>query len=282
MDRLIRLHARLVNRQFLASARLQALLHPRAGMRILFSPKDGWDNNIKKGFLRSRHQIAFEKLSPESLARHDLIVPLTIADLKYLNQVRDLVNGNPLPIPSMESVALCDDKYLFNQAMLAGEFADSIPRVCDAGAQLAYPYVLKKKIDEWGKNCHIITEVAQERSILQSIAAEDYFSQELVPGRYEYATHILFKGGKIVYSLNMEYTFAHQRPIKGKDEPICKKICGCRHLDLFAGILLAIGFEGICCVNYKLLDGRPLIFEINPRFGGSLCLYFFAFVRFLS
>ena len=33
----------------------------------------------------------------------------------------------------------------------------------------------------------------------------------------------------------------------------------------------AIGFDnGICCFDYKLVDGRPVIFELNPRFGASL------------
>jgi hypothetical protein len=31
-----------------------------------------------------------------------------------------------------------------------------------------------------------------------------------------------------------------------------------------------LNFQGLCCFNYKLVDGQPVIFELNPRFGGSL------------
>jgi D-alanine-D-alanine ligase-like ATP-grasp enzyme len=45
-------------------------------------------------------------------------------------------------------------------------------------------------------------------------------------------------------------------------------------MDLFAQMLAALGFSGLCCVNYKLVDGNPMIFEINPRCGFSLCAHF--------
>ena len=40
-----------------------------------------------------------------------------------------------------------------------------------------------------------------------------------------------------------------------------------------------VGFEGLCCVNYKYRDGIPKILEINPRMGGSLARFFFSFLR---
>ncbi len=42
-------------------------------------------------------------------------------------------------------------------------------------------------------------------------------------------------------------------------------------LDVFADILQIAGFtDGTCCVDYKVVDGIPKIFEVNPRFGWSL------------
>ena len=37
-----------------------------------------------------------------------------------------------------------------------------------------------------------------------------------------------------------------------------------------AAILDALAYEGTCCFNYKLEGGRPMLLELNPRFGGSL------------
>ncbi|MNC96669.1 hypothetical protein D3C83_141030 [compost metagenome] len=56
----------------------------------------------------------------------------------------------------------------------------------------------------------------------------------------------------------------------------------CPFLDSFCEILTLLKFEGLCCFNYKIKDSRPLIFEINPRFGGSLCSYFYPFIRHLE
>ena len=42
------------------------------------------------------------------------------------------------------------------------------------------------------------------------------------------------------------------------------------HIDSFEAILDAMSYtDGTCCFN-KERDGRLLIFEVNPRFGGSL------------
>ena len=32
-----------------------------------------------------------------------------------------------------------------------------------------------------------------------------------------------------------------------------------------------LDYTGTCCINYKLADGVPMLFEINPRFGATLC-----------
>ena len=121
-----------------------------------------------------------------------------------------------------------------------------------------------------------------ELQVLEQLNGPEFFRQEIVPGRHEFATHILFAKGKIVKSLNIMYEFESSSPIKGQDRPLYQVIHGCPYLDLFARILKSIGFQGLCCVNYKVAGGRPHILEINPRFGGSLAPYFFSFIRHLE
>ncbi len=83
-------------------------------------------------------------------------------------------------------------------------------------------------------------------------------------------------------SLNIEYVFETRSAIKGKDRLRYKAVCSCPYLDVFSSILAAIGFNGLCCFNYKVANGLPMILEINPRFGGSLSPFFFSFVRHLQ
>jgi hypothetical protein len=218
-------------------------------------------------------------MSPDSISRHDLLVPLSVQALEQLQGMRALITANPIPIPSMASVRLCDDKYLFNQALIASGFGDLIPRMDGAPR---FPYILKKRRGEWSQHIHVIRGNDDELTHADALASAEHFQQEIVHGPYEYATHILFKQGRIACSLNIEYAFGTAIPIKGRDREIYKKICSCPFLDVFSSVLSSIGFEGLCCINYKERDGRPLILEINPRFGGSLCPYFFVFLRNLN
>jgi hypothetical protein len=264
---------------FLIYKTFQSRLFPKRKIKILFSNRQDWKDSIKQGFRCTRHEIAFEELSPNNIKNCDLVVPLTMRDLKYLNEVRDLIVDNPIPIPNMESILLCDDKHLLNQTLIAKGFGNFVPKM---GSALPYPYILKRSISEWGQNSHIITGTQQERIFSDTLTNPEYFSQEFIIGPYEYATHVLFKDQKIACSINIKYAFETETPIKGRDKPIYMKICRCPYLDVFSSILMSIGFEGLCCFNYKVRDDRPFILEINPRFGGSLTPYFFSFIKHVN
>ena len=148
--------------------------------------------------------------------------------------------------------------------------------------ELQPPYILKKRVGWWGDGCHLIRNQDDEQRIQERINDPDYFCQEFIPGASEFATHILFARGKIIKALNIMYAFESDTPIKGQDSDIYKVIHRCPYLKLFGRVLRTIGFEGLCCVNYKVAQGQPFLLEINPRFGGSLSRYFFSFLRYLN
>jgi len=240
--------------------------------RILFSNHEIWKNSIKRGFKYSEHEISFGDLSKSNLQHYDLVIPLTILDLEYLAGIGEQITKNPIPIPSKECIALCNDKYLFNQKLIDNGFGKYIPKI---GGEHKFPYILKKRIDEWGRNSYIITDHQKETVLSEKLNSSDYFSQEIICDHCEYATHVLFINHEIAHSINIEFLFDVERPIKGKDKPVYKRICNCPFLEFFAAILTSIEFNGLCCLNYKVVDKTPYIFEINPRFGGSLNPYFF-------
>lgn len=252
-------------------------LKPR--VKILFPPGSERENNIRKGFRFARHHVEFSELTPENIRRNDLVVPLTMWELRDMIAVGDLLKDNAIPLPSLESVDICDDKFLFSKTLEEKGFGDVIPRI---GKGLPFPYMVKKKVAQSGDNCYIIADVEQEQKYKDEINDPEYFCQQLIQGRNEFATHILFIDHKIVSAINIEYIFANGAFVKGKDKFICTKISPCPHLDVFAEIMDAIGFEGLCCFNYKEVEGKPSVFEINPRFGGSLSTFFFSFIRRLD
>lgn len=265
-------------RYFVIELVLSRVLSPK-GLRILFSDLAGSHDLIRQGFHRTNHAIFFGEFTEKTIVEYDLVVPLTIEDIDRLNAMRPLIEKNPLPIPSDECVRLCDDKVLLNRFLLAHGFGELVPRV---EGEFSAPYILKKRIDQTGKHSCFVLDEHQERNLLVAAPMEDYFRQEIVPGRFEYASHILFVGGRIIRSLSFEYELKDEFLIKGQFWPIEQKMISCPFPDLFTSILRTIGYEGLCCIDYKISDGRLYILEINPRFGGSLRPYFFSFIRSLK
>ncbi len=251
-----------------------------ASLRILFFPPGhDWEGRIRAGFASTAHEIAFADFTPDNIRQYDLIVPLTIAGLYLLNGFGEAVRKNPIPIPSPESVALCDDKLLLNRTLIASGFGRNIPRL---GSGQRYPYMLKKRVDTWGKNSHIITGPADEAALAGKISDPDYFCQECIPGCNEYSTHIVCRDGRIVRSLTLRLRFDQETFIRGRDTDRTRAACDCRFLDLFEQILGTIGLDGLCCFNYKIFKCEAQIFEINPRFGASLAPLFAEFIDYLG
>lgn len=252
---------------------------PGRKLNILFSHQKDWQPIISRAFEHARHTFTFADLTPANILEYDLVVPLTIADVRYLSGLRHLIPDNPIPIPSLAAIELCDDKLLFNKALTERGFGKFVPKMRNP---LPYPYILKKRIDEWGVNSHIIANQEQELLFTPQLADPEYFRQIFIPGPHQYATHILFKDQKIVYSMSIKYTYGSDNPIQGKDKIKRSEVFDSPYLVLFASILSAIGFEGLCCFDYKVLDNRPFILEINPRFGASLGRFFHEFLDHIA
>lgn len=271
--------ANLSKLAFVAKENARAFLSPKPGLKILFSANYGNEKTLRRGFSFSRHKIKFAPFTPENIRESDLVIPLLIHDVRLLQKSRDLLENNPIRIPKEEVVNLCDNKYLFNKTLVEKGFQDFVPKI---GKDLPLPFMLKKKVTWAGDFCYVISDAEKKAKYDELINSEDYFCQEIVGGVNEYATHILFKDGKIVETLTVEYTFYDEIPINGKSGFAYTKIVKCKCLDTFSSILNAIGYEGLCCFDYKIADGKPKIFEINPRFGGSLGNYFISFLNNLK
>jgi carbamoylphosphate synthase large subunit len=234
------------------------------------------EKNIRFGFRLLNHQLTFGDFTPENIRENDLVIPLNINDLRELKKYPHLTENKLIPTPSIDAIDICDDKYLFIQTMIENGFGDLIPKI---GTDLPVPFMLKKRVSSSGNSCYFISSPEQQKEYQKLILDPDYFCQQVVGGADEYATHILFKNNKIVSSLTIKYTFFSGLPINGKEKMMYSYISKCNYLDKFSAILNSIGYEGLCCFDYKVINGKPQIFEINPRFGGSLSAYFFTFMK---
>jgi hypothetical protein len=255
-----------------------AYIYSKPKMNIIFSKKDAWEPRIRRFSRYLPHKLTFAKFNSENIAEYDLIVPLDIEDVYYLDTVRHLIKDNAIPIPSLECIRLCDDKYSFSQALIANNFGDYIPQI---NGDLPYPYFLKKKVDVGGENSYLVENYEQEVALLKFANSNDYFRQKFISGKSEYSTYILFDKQRIIRSITLKHLFEKDGSINGRDHQYGTKMLSSPYLDIFTAILNTIGYEGLCCFDYKVVDNRPCIFEINPRFGGNLSLFFFSFIRSL-
>jgi hypothetical protein len=269
------------NKFYVKFEKLWALLLPGRSLRVMMSEKPDWMEDIRAGFRRTGHTVEFGPITPESFQKYDVVVPLRLEDLPLVRDYAPASWKNPIPIPSRECEELCNDKFEFNRTLINAGFGKHIPRM-GKGEELQPPYILKKRIGYWGSGCHIIRNHEDEVNFRELLNNPAYFCQEIVLGSCEFATHILFTDNEIVKALNIMYAFETEAPIKGKDSDIYKVVHRCPYLGLFARILQTIRFQGLCCVNYKISRGVPMVLEVNPRFGGSLSRYFFSFLRHLD
>ena len=284
-DRLIRkmvwYAVKFRNRTYVAYEKALTHILPGKPLRILVEEYPDWQRQIRRGFRSTPHELVFGPISEGSRAEFDVVMPIQIQELMRAHQWPEFLKANPIPIPSEECISLCDDKFKFGQTLIKTGFGEYIPMMTQDG-ELKPPYILKKRIGYWGKDCWVVRTRQEEWIAGDKRNDPAFYRQRIVPGPVEFATHILFEKGRIVKALNIKYKFGKDIPIKGQDKPLYTVIHRCPYLDLFGKILRSIDFQGICCVNYKVERGNPYILEINPRIGGSLTPFFFSFMRHLN
>jgi len=236
---------------------------------VLFSDKYGWEAAIRSGINTWRYVPAFNSFSKADLDDFDVLVPQHLTDIVFLNEHYAALRGTKCFIPPLAALNICNDKMQFNHFVMDMGYASLIPQLNDG---LAYPYILKKRIDENGSRTRIIHNAAEEKPFHRFIDSEDYFRQECIAGCDEFTTHLLVVGGQAVFHRTLRFSFGTQLFVKGVGcKPAKRKIYrSCPYIDVFMDILNRLEFEGLCCFNYKVMDGKLKIFEVNPRYGGSL------------
>jgi hypothetical protein len=272
----IKIQGLLVNQSYIYSHYFLAKFKPKTNLNILFSKKVWWDKLIKKGPFASQYNASFSIFELSNIESFDIVVPLTIPDMEFCMANESLLGNNPIPFPSIESFTICNNKSEFDIFMRKYGFSTYLP---DPVLKDQFPFILKNSIDEGGENIHLINNVDDINKHKEIIHNAKYIKQGIISGEKEYAAHILIKNGKVVNALTIIYIFDKPVYIKGKDKYICRNVCKNKHIKLFEEVLVKMDFNGLCCFNYKEEGGTPKILEINPRFGGSLCEFFYPFLQ---
>jgi len=271
-------YSRLLKILFFLSSIININIKKRVKRNILVvsTPNESWKKNILLAFRYTPYKIDIGSDNTRCFSDYDVIVVTSINDLLKLEAHRKNLDHSLIPIPSPESYLICHDKGLFYQHMKKNNMSMFIP---EYAKNSDYPYLLKKRIDSFGRNTLYIENESSEMEIIRNIEMKEYIKQKYISGNIEYSTHILMINSKIVYHLTVKHIFDTSKPIFGKDLPTKRELCSTIYIDIFVKILNSIKFNGLCCIDYKVVNNRPTIFEINPRMGGSLTPYLFIFIQ---
>jgi len=225
-------------------------------------------------------RLASLPLSEAVPDHYELYLPLTLADYTALRGSAGTQFMKKAIVPTAAAVELCDDKLAFVEILQGAGLHPFVPKHLDACPSV--PFVLKKRRGNFGRGTVVVEDAVGREQADQRLASGDYFAQDLVIGDVEYATHILISRGEIVYHFTTVFRMNNDRSIKGIEQN--GRYIGVfdanPYLSIFQKMLNLVEFKsGICCFDYKIADGSPKIFEINPRFGGSLTMDMSAFLR---
>ena len=179
-------------------------------------------------------------------------------------------NGLKFIVNNKQALENFVDKELFYEIMLKNNFEQYVPKYYKNKSEVKYPAMIKIKSGGAGKGMFIAYNQKDLEGLKNNMIMSEY-----LPTNVEYATTIFSKNGKIIKhftyskaSKNDVYILQHEN-----QDTIEVKRCETPFLELFEKIVIAMsGKDGYCqcSINFKINDGIPKIFEINPRTGYTL------------
>lgn len=143
--------------------------------------------------------------------------------------------------------------------------------------EVIFPCVLKRADLFSGIGIEIAESFPHLQSLLENEMwrNKDVVLQSVVLGTTEYVTHCVCVDGRIIWNCSFAYEMSKPDEIrKGADGTKIRPYTAPEHvLAQIAKFLSPLRFTGPCNVNYKFCEkGEIVVFEINPRFGGSLMM----------
>lgn len=254
-------------------------MRPQPTTTVIFGDLPEWWELIRERLDPARFVACSGDLAAADLEAAQLIAPLTHAEIRFLHrQPRHIRRRALLPPPDI--LALCEDKLVFCRRLRQMGFDAHLPRGLEREEiwrrrddPTLFPFVVKKRITEWGLDSAMIANGADLERHAGWIGDDEYFCQSYVDGELDLTSHLVMHRGEAVYFSTFPFRLEANPCLRGRRGPATRLSLDHdpTHLPFFATLLAKIGFdEGICCFDYKLVEGRPVIFELNPRFGASL------------
>lgn len=96
---------------------------------MLFSDKKDWKKGILHEIDRNRFSPEFNRLENAIVISFDLIIPLKLPDIIFLNRYHSNLNGQKYLVPATQVLKLANDKKLFNNFLIENGYHELLPRI---------------------------------------------------------------------------------------------------------------------------------------------------------
>ncbi len=200
-------------------------------------------------------------------------VIITTLDADTLDRPRAIASL----LPDDPSMQLLGNKARFARYVHGAGLERLCPRTWRTPEEAEFPCVLKRVNLSSGKGVAIARSADQLRDMLEQEPwrGRHVIMQSFAPGAHEYVTHCVCRDGRILWTCSFEYDARQDFDIRTAADPwdLRPHQPTERALEQIASFLEPLRYTGPCNVDYKLAaDGSVVVFEVNPRLGGSLFL----------
>ncbi len=175
-------------------------------------------------------------------------------------------------IPSERALAILRDKLQFSNYVERQKLTSYCPLKYKDLNAVEFPCVLKRTNLNAGYGIRLVSSSEDLSTELKDVTFlnHPFILQKFVPGNIEYVTHCICKNGKILWDVTYKYQLVDKNNMQSP-KTLLKVATSDNFLKVARRFLEPLLFSGPCNIDYKFNDqGEIVIFEINPRLGGSL------------
>jgi len=215
--------------------------------------------NSWKELKENAHKLNnFTVINSDVINNEKVFIPL-----KPKNRSEYITNNAIILSPEDFIFNIFSDKILFSEYM-GINYPNNIPETV---YYLNYPYLAKQRNSDGGSNIFMIKSLDdyEKYNIDDNFILQKYINSNIyIVGQYFiYNGNILFKK---FYMRNVNYDY----------EIICGRIINYEKInvndEIFIDLFNKTNYTGFACVDFTIKDDTIIIFEINPRIGGTFSM----------
>jgi len=198
------------------------------------------------------------------------ILPITV---KHIHQLNKACIKSLFEIDSSWITRL-DDKQLFINYALEQKIEKYLPKIYSKNSNLSDDtlVIIKPRVSSFSngvylRNLHQLTDLDFDGNVVQ----------EYIKNPFEYAGYFVVHNGEIIHSFaymghHGMGEFIKCQGSKYDKTPKTRIMLDKEIIDKFELFLKPVLYTGVCCFDFKIVNGELKIFELNPRLGGSMTL----------